>query len=143
MGLSSSDGVKISINQYMNEIYSDERGPNIPSEVLRNGGDAKIEFELWKFDTAVVNSLLASRDGGVQGRLGLVGELMFYNNLPLELTIASPVDGQNWYFPRTWLLDEGSVQLSTQLKIWTMTIKAVPGPSINGDQSQAVLYQFI
>lgn len=141
LGLASSDGVKISINQYFNEIYSDQLGPKIPATVLRNGCDARIEVELWKYDTNVMLSIIAQRDGGVAGQLpaqpNQVGQLMFENGLTSTLAVLSPVDGQNWLFANCWLLDESSVQLSTQLKIWTCVFRATPAV-YNG-----VLYTFI
>lgn len=136
LGLSSADGVKINITEYFNEIYSDERGPNIPAEVLRNGADATIEVELWKYDGTVLNTLMALREGGVQGYMGTIGQMMFNAGLTRRLRVASPIDGQNWQFNRVWILDEQSVQLSTQLKIWTVTFKAVP-------DENGYLYQFV
>lgn len=144
LGLTSADGVKLTINTFINEIFSDERGPNIPSEVLQNGQDAMIELELWKYDTIVLNNLLslASGNASAQGYLNTVGSLMFNNTRTFALTLSSPQDGVNWYFPRCYIVDDSSVQLSTQLKIWNLKIKAVPGPS-SGSPSEARLYQFI
>jgi len=136
LGLSSSEGVKINITEYFNEIYSDERGPSIPSEVLRNGADATIEVELWKYDGTVLNNLMALREGGVQGYMGTIGQMMFNAGLTRRLRVLSPIDGQNWQFNRVWILDEQSVQLSTQLKIWTVTFKAVP-------DENGILYTFV
>lgn len=127
LGLSSADGVRVSVNEALEEIYSDQLGPSLPSEVLINGATASIEFELWKYDTSVLNSLLARRQGsGTLGTIGTVGKLMFTNSLTFDLSIASPVDGVVWYFPRCWIQDEASVQLSTQLKVWSLKIRAVP-----------------
>ena len=127
LGLSSADGVRISINEALEEIYSDQNGPALPSEVLINGPTASIEFELWKYDSTVLQSILALRMGsGTLGVAGTVGKLMFYNSLTFALSVASPVDGLPWYFPRCWIQDEASVQLSTQLKIYSLKIRAVP-----------------
>lgn len=127
LGLSSADGVRVSVNEALEEIYSDQLGPSLPSEVLINGATASIEFELWKYDTSVLNTLLQRRQGGdTLGKIGTVGKLMFNNSLTFDLSIASPVDGVVWYFPRCWIQDEASVQLSTQLKVWSLKIRAVP-----------------
>lgn len=127
MGVSSAEGVKVTLNHYTNEIYTDERGPNVPAQVLSNGGDARIEFELWKYNTGVLTQYLADRinaSAAGPGTVQNVGALMF-DNYTAVLSIASPVDGVVWTFNRTWVLEEASAQLSTQLKIWSLVVRAV------------------
>lgn len=126
LGVASSDGVKVDLNEYFNEIKTDNRGPDIPEEVLRNGNDALITCELWKYDDTVLQNFMAKRDGGNVGQMGQIGELMFANNRTSVLIIASPVDGHVYTFGRCWLVDAVGLELSTQLKIVSITIKAVP-----------------
>lgn len=126
LGLSSAEGVEVAWTEYFNEIYSDERGPNMPSEVLRNGVDAKITLELWKYDSAILNAFIAQREGGVIGQMGIIGQPMFQNSLTSTVQIASPSDSIIYTFNRCWIVDECAVQLSTQLKIWKIVIRAVP-----------------
>ena len=140
LGYSSAEGVSIEITAGMNEIFSDEYGPFLPAEELQNGTRARINFELWKSDTAVLNNLLALRDGAnVAGGSSTVGQLMLTGSKYFGLTIASPIDAVPWYFPICQIVgDPISVSLSTQLKVWRMGIKALKW-SPSGVQS-AYLY---
>jgi hypothetical protein len=135
LGYGGPEGVEIAITDGIADQFSDEYGPFMPSEKLQNGSRARITFELWKSDTAVLNSLLALRDGAnVPGGTGQVGRLMLTNGLYFGLTIASPIDAVPWYFPICQIVgDPVSVGLSTQMKVWKLAIDAIKwspsGPS--------------
>lgn len=137
LGYSSAEGVKVETLVGQEMVYSDQLGPFVPGEVLNNGTIAQITFDLYKYDNSVLAALNAKREGGNLGQFTAAGTLMFLNELTSGITIASPIDGLNYYFPRAWLAgDPQPVQLSTQLKIWGLKFMAAPN-------SQNVLYQFV
>ncbi len=127
LGISGAEGVDIAITDFIVDQFSDEYGPNMPAEKLQNGSRARITFELWKYDQTVLNNLMILRDGGsAAGGSSTIGLLMLYNTKYFGLSIASPNDGVPWYFPICQISGEPvSVALSTQMKVWKITIDAI------------------
>ena len=127
LGISSKEGVAISITDGITEQFSDEYGPFMPCETLQLGSRARITCELWKYDVTVLNNLLKLRDGAnmVAGGSSVIGQLMFNGGQYFGMTIASPIDGIPWYFPICQIVgDPISVKLSTEMKVWDMGVNA-------------------
>lgn len=126
LGYSGVEGIEIAIAAGNVEQFSDEYGPFMPAEVLQIGGRARLTFELWKYDTTVLNNLMTQRMGALTpGGTATIGQLMLNAGLFFGITLPSPNDGQPWYFPTCQLAgDPMPVNLSTQLKIWRVAINA-------------------
>ncbi len=126
IGYSGVEGVRIAIASGQTEQFSDEYGPFQPAEVLQLGQRAAITFELWKYDQTVWNNLLILRNGGsTSGGTQTIGQLMLNATKFFGLTLASPLDGQPWYFPTCQIAgDPVEVNLSTTMKIWRAQINA-------------------
>lgn len=139
LGFSGTEGVRISILAGLTEQFSDEYGPFMPAEVLNLGQRAIITFELWKYDSSVLNAILVLRNGGTTaGGTQTIGQLMFNATKFFGLTLASPIDGTPWYFPTCQVAgDPVEVNLSTTIKIWRMRLNAYSWAS---NSSSAYLY---
>lgn len=133
------DGVRITIEEGFEEIYSDERATFIPAEVIRLGQRATISLQLYKGDGTVLSTLIQKRSGGstlgtIPNALGF-GSFLFSGSLTSSVAIYGPVANQTWTFPRAWLAGSAEVSLNSRLIVWNLTFNAVPDAS-----SPAVLY---
>lgn len=129
IGFSSADGVQFFTNQYTAPIFSDERGPSIPAEMLNNGTDGRVVGEFYKFDYAALNTAVAKRNGGTVGSMGSIGDLMFANSRTSVIILASPVDGKVITINRGWFDGEVEYDLSTQWTRVPFTLVYVPDSS--------------
>jgi hypothetical protein len=133
LGYSTAEGVTLSITEGFEDINTDLWGPFVPTLVIREGSLAKVTFDLAIFDSAVLNTYMAAREGGVLGQEGIIGEPMYGgcsgSTRTCAMSLASPNDGTVYNFPITYIDAAADVTLSTQQKIWSLVIRCVPNTS--------------
>lgn len=124
LGIAAAEGVKVSINHFAIELFSDEFGPQMACEILNNGGSAIVTFQLLKFDPTRLAAWDQKRfGGGTTGTVPYVGRLMFSESDMSTMSIASPNSTGVYTFPRCVLLDSVEYELSTQAKRVNCVVK--------------------
>lgn len=129
LGVSTADGVNIEESQHQFDVYSDERGPQTPAEIINLGTEAIISGTFAKYDDTVLQAFIAKRQGGTFGSMGTIGDLMFLGSRTSTVVIASPIDGHAQTFNRCIL-----TKFSRNVSIGNITtadfeIRAVPDAS--------------
>lgn len=138
----SVDGVELAFNSYTEQVFTDNKGPNIPEDIQNFGEDARITIDLVKYDLSVLNTIIPRLHGGtvgVQPNYNLTAATTDYGTLMVQcqhffsLGVARTTgktcqnDGEGgWMFPYCYLMDEHSFKVGTKVTRHRLVVRAIP-----------------
>lgn len=138
----SENGVTINTNIATQDIFTDQFGQGVPTDVLFLGEQGTVDIELLSWDWAVLNRLLSPIDKVVLNTPGQVattdyGCLYAKDVLTYGLKINAVKTGERSYtFPAAFLVDQRSLTIGTRESRWSLTFRVLP--EVSG--STATLY---
>lgn len=135
-------GITVTPRYSHKDIHVDDFGPDIPIDVLTQLAECTITMTLVDFDPDILDACLAeSMGGGIAGTMEGSG-ILLGAGIPLyedgchyiTVTLASPVLGNPWTFPASYMpVHPAEIPLGTSKTLAKLMWRAIPYVVPNGN----------
>lgn len=128
----SENGVTINLEVATEDVFTDQFGQGVPTDVLFLGVQGTVDIELISWDWNVLNKALSYVDKATLNTAGQfgTGDLgCFYANddLYFGLKINATKSGERSFtFGAAWITESHSLTIGTRESRWSLTFRIVP-----------------